>query len=141
MLGGVLAPPLGAEAQKGGKLYRIGILGNVRLSDPGSAHLWEEFTQGLRDLGYVEGRDVSIEYLSSDGQYEKLPALAADLVRHNVDVIVAPAAQNVIAARRATQTIPIVMASVGDPVGNGLVASLARRQCHRDIVSDIGTHR
>jgi putative tryptophan/tyrosine transport system substrate-binding protein len=74
----------------------------------------------------VEGRNITIENLSSDGRYERLPALAADLVRHKVDIIVAPAAQNVLAAKQATRTIAIVMVSVGDPVGNGLVASLAR---------------
>ena len=126
LAGGMLAAPLAARAQQTEKNHRIGILGNVPLSDPGSARLWGEFTQGLRDLGYVEGRNITIEYRSSDGKYERLPGLAADLVRLNVDVIVAPAVQNVLAARQATQTIPIVMASVGDPVGNGLVASLAK---------------
>ena len=74
----------------------------------------------------MDGRNIRIENLSSEGRYERLPTLAADLVRHKVEVIVAPAAQNVLAARQASRTIPIVMASVGDPVGNGLVASLAR---------------
>ena len=123
---GVLARPRAATAQQAERVHRIGILGNVPLSDVGSARLWGGFTQGLRDLGYVDGRNTVIEYLSSDGHYERLPAQAADLVRLNVDVIVAPAAQNVLAAKRVTQTIPIVMVSVGDPVGNGLVASLAR---------------
>ncbi len=104
--GGLLAP-LAAEAQQAGKIYRIGILGNVPLTDPGSARLWGKFVQGLRDLGYVDGGNITIEYLSSEGKYERLPALAADLVRLKVDIIV-------------------VMVSVGDPVGNGLVASLAR---------------
>src|SRR5262245_27984247 len=124
--GGLLAAPLTVGAQQAGRTYRVGILGNVPLSDPGSARLWGEFIQALRDLGYVDGSNTSIEYLSSDGHYERLPALAADLVRHKSDVIVAPAAQNVVAAKRATQTIPIVMVSVGDPVGNGLVKSLAQ---------------
>ena len=124
--GGLISAPLAAPAQQAGKMYRIGILGNVPLSDPGSARLWGEFIQALRELGYVDGSNVSIEYVSSDGHYESLPALAANLVRHNVDVIVAPAAQNVIAAKRASQTIPIVMVSVGDPVGNGLVKTLAQ---------------
>ena len=123
---GVLAGPAAARAQQASRMYRIGILGNVPLADPGSARLWGEFTRGLQDLGYVEGRNAAIEYVSSDGKYERLPELAADLVRHNADVIVVPAAQNVVAAKQATQTIPIVMASVGDPVGNGLIASLAR---------------
>jgi len=124
--GGIITRPLAALAQRAEKVYRIGILGNVPLSDPGGARLWGEFVQGLRDLGYVDGRNITIENLSSEGNYERLPALAAELVRLNVDVIVAPAAQNVVAAKRVTQTIPIVMVSVGDPVGNGLVASLAR---------------
>jgi len=123
---GSLAMPLMAEAQQAGKIYRIGILGNVPLTDPGSARLWGAFVQGLRDLGYVDGGNITIEYLSSEGKYERLPALAADLVRLKVDIIVAPAAQNVVAAKQATPTIPIVMVTVGDPVGNGLVASLAQ---------------
>ena len=122
----MLVAPLAAEAQQADRVYRIGILGNVPLSDPGSARLWGAFADGLRDLGYVDGRNTRIEHLSSEGRYERLPALAADLVRLKVDIIVAPAAQNVVAAIQATRTIPIVMASVGDRVGNGLVASLAR---------------
>src|SRR5262245_49044841 len=123
---GVLAAPLDTRAQEPGKIYRVGILANVPLSDPRSARLWGEFVHGLRDLGYVDGRNVMLDTVSSDGKYERLPALAAELVRHKVDVIVAPAVQNVVAAKQVSQTIPIVMVSVGDPVGNGLVASLAR---------------
>jgi len=126
MAGGLLAAPLAAEAQQAGKTYRIGVLGNVPLTDPRSARLWGAFAEGLRDLGYVDGGNTTIEHRSSEGKYERLPALAAELVRLKVDIIVAPAAQNVLAARQASRTIPIVMASVGDPVGNGLVASLAR---------------
>jgi len=126
LAGGLFPGPLVARAQQGDRIYRIGILGNVPLSDRGSARLWGAFTDALKDLGYVPGRNSSIEYLSSDGKYERLPPLAAELVRHKVDIIVAPAAQNVVAAKLASQTIPIVMVSVGDPVGNGLVASLAR---------------
>jgi len=120
--GGLLAAAVPAHAQ--GTMRRIGILGNVPVTDPEGARLWGAFADGLRDLGYVDGRNVTIENLSSEGKYERLPALAADLVGHKVDVIVAPAAQNVEAAKRATRDIPIVMVSVGDPVGNGLVASL-----------------
>src|ERR1700737_3948148 len=125
-LAGLLAAPLVAEAQQADKVHHIGILGNVPISDSGGARLWGAFADGLRALGYVAGRNTRIEHLSSEGRYERLPALAADLVRLKVDVIVAPAAQNVVAAKQATGTIPIVMVSVGDPVGNGLVASLAR---------------
>src|ERR1700737_183802 len=112
LAGGLLAAPLAGEAQQADKVYRIGILGNVPLSDPGSARLWGAFADGLRDLGYVDGRNIRIEYLSSDGRYESLPAMAADLVRLKVDIIVAPPAQNAAAAAQATRTIPIVMVSV-----------------------------
>jgi putative tryptophan/tyrosine transport system substrate-binding protein len=103
--GGLLAAALAAEAQQADRVYRIGSGAIVH---------------GLRDLGYVDGRNIRIEHLSSEGRYERLPALAANLVRLQVDIIVAPAAQNVLAATQATRTIPIVMVSVGDPVGNGL---------------------
>ena len=88
--------------------------------------MWGAFIQGLRDLGYVEGRNITIVHRSSEGRYQRLPDLAAELVRLKVDVIVTPASQNVRAAKQATQTIPIVMAGAGDPVAAGLVASLAR---------------
>ena len=117
---GLFAPPLSAEAQRVGKVYRIGILANV------SGGIWGPFIEGLRDLGYVEGQNITIERRSSEGKYERLSGLAAELVRLKVDVIVAPANENVVAAKQATRTIPIVMAGSGDPVGSGLVASLAR---------------
>jgi ABC-type uncharacterized transport system substrate-binding protein len=122
----LLVVPLAVEAQAVGKVHRIGILGNVPLTNPEGARLWGAFIQGLRDLGYVEGQNITIEQRYSEGQYERLPDLAADLVRLPVDVIVAPATQNVLVAKQATRTIPIVMTGAGDPVGNGLVASLAR---------------
>jgi putative tryptophan/tyrosine transport system substrate-binding protein len=124
-LAATLATPRRARGQASAS-YRVGILSNVPISHPRGARLWGEFVQALRDLGYVEGRNLTVENLSSDGQYDRLPTLAAELIRHKVDVIVAPAAQNVIAAKAASATIPIVMVGVGDPVGNGLVASLAR---------------
>ena len=123
--GGLLAAPLAAEAQPAGKVYRIGILGNVPLTDPEGARLWGAFIEGLRDLGYAEGQNITIEHRSSEGKNERLPDLAAELVRLQVDVIVAPASQNALAAKQATRTIPIVVTSLS-PVGSGLVASLAR---------------
>ncbi len=117
---GLFTPPLSAEAQQVAKVYRIGILANV------SGGIWTPFIEGLRELGYVEGQNITIERRSSEGKYERLPDLAAELVRLNVDVIVAPANENVVAAKRATRTIPIVMAGSVDPVGSGLVASLAQ---------------
>jgi putative ABC transport system substrate-binding protein len=124
IVGGFLAAPLAAEAQQAGKVYRIGLLG---ASPPGSPgwRLWEAFFQGLRDLGYTEGRDFIVEGRYSEGREERLSELAGELVRLHVDVIVAGAGQPVHAVSRATTTIPIVMANHGDPVGSGLVASLA----------------
>ncbi len=123
---GLLAAPLAAGAQQPGKVFRIGILGNVPPTHPEGARVWGAFFQGLRDLGYVEGRNITIEHRSSEGKYERLPDLAAELVRLKVDVIVAPASQNPFAAKQATRTIPIVMTGHPNPVGMGLVASLAR---------------
>ena len=123
---GLLLPPLAAGAEQAGKVFRIGILGNVPLTDPEGAPVWGAFIQGLRELGYVEGQNITIEHRSSEGKYERLPDLAAELVRLKVDVIVAPALQPPLAAKQATRTIPIVMLSAVDPVGSGLVASLAR---------------
>ena len=127
LAGGLLTASLAAEAQQAGKVFRIGILANLRpsRSEPGGG-LWEGFIQGLRELGYVEGRNITIEWRVSEGKYERLPDLAAELVRRNVDVIVVPADQNALAAKRATRTIAIVVTSSSDPVGSGLVASLAR---------------
>jgi putative tryptophan/tyrosine transport system substrate-binding protein len=116
---GLLATPLSPEAQPVGKIYRMGILANV-------SGAWGPLIEGLRDLGYVEGQNLTIEFRSSEGQYERLPDLAADLVRLRVDVIVAPANENVVVAKQVTRTIPIVMAGAADPVGSGLVASLAQ---------------
>src|SRR5712691_3710423 len=121
-----LLAPLAASAEQSGKVARIGILGNVPLTDPEGALLWGAFIQGLRELGYVEGQNITIEHQSSEGKYERLPGLAADLVRLKVDVIVVPAPQNARAAKEATRTIPIVMAGSVDPVADGLVTSLAR---------------
>ena len=121
--GVLLVAPLAAEAQQAAKIPRLGFLGN---SATALAHLREAFVEGLRDLGYVEGRNVVIEYRYAEGKVERFPALAAELVALKVAVIVAlptPAAQ---AAKQATKTIPIVFAGVGDPVTSGLVTSLAR---------------
>jgi putative tryptophan/tyrosine transport system substrate-binding protein len=127
LAGGLLAAPLAAGAQPAGKVYRIGILGNVPLTDSEGANLWGTFVHGLRELGYVEGQNITIEHRSSAGQYGRLPALAGDLVRLKVDVIVVPTGQNALAAQQATRTIPIVAASLGgDPARSGVIASFAR---------------
>ena len=115
--------PLAAGAQQSGKVFRIGILANYRSGEP---DLWAVFVRGLRDLGYVEGQNITIVWRVSEGRYERLPAFATELVRSNVDVIVVPANQNALAAQQATRTIPIVMIGITDPVGDGLVANLSR---------------
>jgi putative ABC transport system substrate-binding protein len=117
----LLAAPRVAEAQTPGKIPRIGILREGAPPDS----LVEGFRQGLRELGYVEGQNIRIEYRWAEGRDERLPGLAADLVRLKVDVIVA-SGRNAVVAKRATTTIPIVVPIAADPVGVGLVASLAR---------------
>ncbi len=121
--GRLLAAPLAAEAQQAAKIARIGFLSG---SLGGGPHLPEAFRQGLRDLGYVEGRNVVIEYRDAEGKLERLPALAAELVALKVDVILAPGTPHALAAKQATRTLPIVFAAVSDPVASGLVTSLAR---------------
>ncbi|TMH27452.1 MAG: ABC transporter substrate-binding protein [Betaproteobacteria bacterium] len=117
---GVLADPFDAWAQREGKAHRIGYL-NLRAGpDPQD----EAFVQALRELGYLEGRNLVIDYRWAAEREEQLPALAAELVALNVEVIVTSATPAVNAAKRATSTIPIVIAAVADPVGSGLVASL-----------------
>jgi putative tryptophan/tyrosine transport system substrate-binding protein len=117
--------PLAARAQQVGKIPRIGYLSPGSAS-PGPLAYHDEFQRGLRELGYVEGRNIVIEYRFADGKFDRLAALAAELVQLNVDVIVSVVTQASLAAKNATRTIPIVIVSVGDPVGAGLVASLAR---------------
>src|SRR5216683_7504320 len=122
----ILVAPLTAEAQQPTKVYRIGwLLLWSPPSPPGSFPPQEAFRQRLRELGYVEGQNLVIEARYAEGREERLPELAAELVRLKVDVIVAggPAIR---AAQHATSTIPIVMAVSGDPVAQGYVASLAR---------------
>jgi ABC-type uncharacterized transport system substrate-binding protein len=115
--------PLAAEAQQASKVPRIGYLAANLAASP---HLTEAFLQGLRDLGYVEGRNVALEYRSAEGKLERLPALAAELVALAVDVILVGGTPHALAAKQATKTIPIVFAAVADPVESGLVTSLAR---------------
>src|SRR5712692_8813357 len=122
LLGGLFSP-VAAEAQQAAKVARIGFLADNPAASP---HLPEAFRQGLRDLGYVEGRNVVIEYRAAKGKLERLPALAAELVALKVDVIVAGSTPQALAAKQATRTLPIVFAAAPDPVTDGLVTSLAR---------------
>jgi putative tryptophan/tyrosine transport system substrate-binding protein len=115
--------PLAGRAQQSAKLPTVGalVLGST---DP--EQFWREFRQGLRDLGYVEGQNIRFEFRSAQGQADRLPELAAELVRRKVDVIVTWFTPPTQAAKQATHEIPIVMADTGDPIGTGLVASLPR---------------
>jgi putative ABC transport system substrate-binding protein len=113
-----------AEAQQPTKIPRIGYL--FALSTSTASARREAFRQGLRELGYVEGKNIVIEYRYADGKFDRLPALAAELVRLKIDVIITGGAPATRAAKEATSTIPIVMTFDGDPVGTGFVASLAR---------------
>ncbi len=120
----LLLSPLPAEAQQPGKVFQIGYLGN---STPSlESALVEGFRQGLREHSYVEGQNIILHFRWAEGRIEPLPNLAAELVRLKVDVIVTSGTPAGLAAKRATATIPIVLASAGDAVGAGLVSSLAR---------------
>src|SRR6266705_4429614 len=116
----ILVPPVADGQQPTGKRARIGYLGDI----PGP--FTEPLRQSLHEVGYFEGRNLAIEYRWGEGKGELLPVLAAELARLPVDVLIAAGAQASRAAKRATNTIPIVVAHVGDPVAAGLVASLAR---------------
>ena len=120
-----LLVPRAAEAQSSGNVRRIGYLG----PPPSSGGLLQAFQQGLRELGYIEGRNIIIEYRytgSGRDMDARLPLLAAELVQLKPEVLVVSIDQAALAAKSATSTIPIVMVNVGDPIGNGLIASLAR---------------
>ena len=123
MAGSLLAAPHAAEAQPTGKVAQIAILGSTRAEDLPQS---EGLRQGLREHGYVEGQNIAIEYRWAQGRFERLPDLAAELAKLKPAVIVAFVTQASLAAKNATSTIPIVMVGVGDPIGAGLVASLAR---------------
>jgi putative tryptophan/tyrosine transport system substrate-binding protein len=120
----LLAVGLSVEAQQAKKVPRVGVLW---LYSPAIASPFAEaFRQGLRELGYVEGKSIVIEYRHAEGKYDRLPSLAAELVRLNVDIIVTASTQAAQAGQQATRSIPIVMTVVSDPVESGLVGSLAR---------------
>ena len=119
----LLVAPLATRAQPPTPVHRIGVLSSMTRERDRNA---KAFLEGMRALGYVEGQNLLREYRGAAGQYERLPALAAELVRLKVDVLLAVITPAALAAKDATTTIPIVMLGVGDPVGSGLVASLAR---------------
>jgi putative ABC transport system substrate-binding protein len=127
LLGGAAAAwPLTVNAQRSAKIPRIGLMVTGSLESPEARVQLDAFRQGLRQLGYTEGRNIAIEYRGADGRIERFPSLAAELVRLEVDLIFAANTPAALAARQATATIPIVAAVMGDPVEDGLVASLAQ---------------
>src|SRR5262245_4172557 len=120
----VFALCVAADAQQRQKIPRIGVLS---VTSPATiAARLDAFRQGLRELGYVEGKNINIEYRFADGNLDRVPALAAEMVRLNVEVILTGGSAATRPAKEATATIPIVMAQDTDPIGNGFVASLAR---------------
>lgn len=121
---GLVAAPLAAEAQPAGKVYRVGFLGNS--SAALEANLVGPFREGLRDLGYVEGKNVQIEYRWAEGKYERFPALIGELAALKIDVLVTAGTPAALAVKKAAAPFPLVMVAVGDPVATGLVADLGR---------------
>src|SRR5262249_15180272 len=124
LLGGAAAWPLAARAQQLGKVPTIGFLGAT--TPAGQSQLTAAFVQRLRELGWIEGRTVAIEYGWAEGRSERFAQFAAEFVRLKVDVILTHNTPPVLAAKQATSVIPIVFATAADPVGTGVVASLAR---------------
>ena len=119
---GLALAPFAAEAQPAGKVHRVGVL----MNDGAPPGLLEAFREGLRDLGYIEGKNIIVELRNAEGKYEQLRTLAEELVRLKVEVILAVNTPSALAAKKATQTIPIVITRVSNPEGSGLVPNLAR---------------
>jgi putative tryptophan/tyrosine transport system substrate-binding protein len=125
LIGGAAAAwPLGARAQQTSKVWRVGML-ETTSATPNAVNV-DAFRRGLRQLGYVEGQNLIIEYRSGEGRIDRFPELAAEMVRLKVDIIVTRGTPAALAAKNATATIPIVMAAIGEPVGTGMVLSLAQ---------------
>jgi len=122
---GLISVPLAAQAQQPGKVYRVGILGE-KASDPSEARLWQAFRSGLQERGWIEGKNLLIESRWHEGNHARLPELAADLVRLNVDLIVTRGSIYVQALKEATSSIPVIFTMHADPERTGHVASLAR---------------
>jgi ABC-type uncharacterized transport system substrate-binding protein len=121
----VVAAPLASFAQRQGKIWRVGFLALRHVDFVDTDYYYGPFRQGMRELGYVEGKNLVIEWRSGEGQVERLPGLAAELVQLKVDVIVTAGTVATGVAQKATATIPIVIANANDPVGSGFVKSLA----------------
>jgi putative ABC transport system substrate-binding protein len=128
LLGGAAAWPVAARAQQPGKMARIGFLGSATAA--GSAESVKALRAGLRDFGHVEGRNIVIEFRWAEGKYDRLSDLVAELIRLNVDLIVTHGTPGTRTAKRATTTIPIVMAISGDAIATGIVTSLAQPEAN-----------
>ena len=124
LCGSAVVWPISARSQQGAKVPRVGFMGNS--TEALEANLIGPFREGLRELGYQDGRNIAVEYRWAEGKYERFPALIAELLAAKVDVIVTAGTPAAIAVKNATTTVPLVMVAVGDPVGTGLVPSLAR---------------
>ncbi len=125
LLGGAAAAwPVAARGQQARKVHRIGFMGNSTAAL--ESNLVDPFRERLRELGYEEGRNIAIEYRWAEGEYERFPALLSQLLALNVDVIVSAGTPAALAVKKGTNSVPFVMVAVGDPVGSGIVASLAR---------------
>ena len=123
LAGGLLAAPLAAGAQQTGKVPRIGLLSN---GSPSGSPARKAFSEGLLELGWIEGQNILVEERWAEGRSDRLPGLAAEFVTRKVDVILASSTPEIRAAKQATSTIPIVMAIGADPVGEGFISSLGR---------------
>jgi putative ABC transport system substrate-binding protein len=130
LTGGVLASPLAVASQPAGKVYRIGVLSTTGPEQEN--FIWTDLRRVLRERGWVEGQNLAIEWHYAEGRYERLADMAAELVRLKPDLIMARGRPGATAAKRATAAIPIVMYNATDPVGIGLVESLARPGTSRD---------
>src|SRR5919201_2057287 len=128
LLCGSAAYPLAAHAQQAGRVHRIGLLGSATAA--GSAKEVESLRTGLREFGYVEGTNISIEFRWAEGIYDRLPRLVAELIASNVDVLITHGTPGTRVAKQATTTIPIVMAISGDAIATGLVSNLARPEAN-----------
>ncbi len=136
--GSALATPFGSFAQQKGKVWRVGFLA-PRRPVALDTDVYGAFPRGMREFGYIEGKNLVIEWRFADNKLERLPDLAAELVRLNIDIIVTAGAPATGAAQKATSTIPIIMGSAGDPVGDGFVKSLARPGANITGLSTLST--
>jgi len=135
---GALTTPFASWSQQQGKVWRIGFLSPRAMEFNDSDYYYGPFRQGMRELGYVEGKNLLIEWRPANGNNERLPDLAAELVNLKVDVIVAPGTPATSAAKKASITIPIVMVNTGDPIGSGFIKSLARPEGNITGLSNMG---